>query len=149
MERLEEVPDGGGRRQRVPEELGQGAIFAQWGEILAPVPTAHPQGEQALHELRGLQPALALLHDHLGVDRRGDSHVPEQLDHEGHPGPAGDQRGIKRNIDLERQPWRVLGHRVPPGESCTHWVNGSKRDATRIGRLDGGFPRDLLHPSGR
>jgi hypothetical protein len=78
------------------------AIFAQWGEILAAVPTAHPQGDQALHELRRLQPALALLHDHLGVDRGGDSHVPEQFDNERHPGPAGDQRGINRVIDLER-----------------------------------------------
>ena len=112
VEGLEEVPDGGRGGQRVPEQRGQGLILAERREILAAVPAARPERDQALDELRGRQPALPLLDRDLRIDRLGDPELAEQLDHERDPGAARDQRRVNRVIDLERQPRRVSGHRV-------------------------------------
>ncbi len=139
VERLEEVPHGGRRGQGVPEQGRQGLILAQRREVLAAVPAARPQRDEALDELQRLQPALALFDWDVGIDRLGHPELAEQLDHERHSGPPGDQRGVNGIIDLERQP-RVLGrHRRPPCERCTHWVKTSKPDAINDNRVHGGF----------
>jgi hypothetical protein len=142
VEGLEDVPHGGRGRQRVSQQRGQGLILAEPREVLAAVPAARPERDETLDELRGRQAALALLDRNLRVDRLSDPELPEQLDHERHPGPARDQRGVNGVIDLERQPRRVLRHRVPPCECCTHWVNGRKRDASAADRVHCGSRRD-------
>ena len=65
-------------------------ILAERREVLAAVPAACPERDQALDEVRGGQPALPLLDGDLGIDRLGDPQLPEQLDHEGHSGAARD-----------------------------------------------------------
>jgi hypothetical protein len=144
VERFQEVPDRGRGRQGIPEQGRQSVILAEGREVLTAVPAARPEGDEALDELRGPQPALPLLHRHLRVDRGGDSELAEQFDHEWHPGPAGDQRGINGLVDLERQPRGRLGHRNPPCLVCTHWVKPSKVDAIGANRLDRRLQRGPL-----
>jgi len=119
-------------------------ILAERREVLAAVPAACPEHDQALDELRGRQPALPLLHRHLRVDRGGDPELAEELDHERNPRPPGDQRGIKGLINLEG--WRRVWHRTPPWCGYTQWVKPSKPDAIAGNRLYGGLP---CNPFGR
>lgn len=142
VERLQEVAHGGRRGEWMSEERGQRLILAEHGEVLAAVPAGRPQRDETLDELRGRQAALPLLDRDLGIDCVGDPELAEQLDHERHAGAARDQRGVNRVIDLERQPGRVLRHRVPPCECCTHWVKPSKPDAIPADRMQGGSRRD-------
>jgi hypothetical protein len=144
VERLQEVPHRRGRGQRVPEERGQGLVLAERREILTPVPAARPEHDQALHEFGGRQAPLALLHGDLGLNRLGHPELAEQLNHQRHPGTAGDEAGIDGVINLERQPRRRVGHRVPPCACCTHWVHGSKPDAMGGTCLHSGLPRNLF-----
>jgi hypothetical protein len=124
-----------------PEQRGQGLILAERREILAAVPAARPQRDQALDELRGRQAPLPLLDRNLRIDHRGDPQLPEQLDHERDPRAAGNQRWVNGVIDLERQPWRRVGHQHPPRVVCTQWVKTSKPDASGADRLRRGLPR--------
>ena len=130
VERLAEVPDGGRRRQRVPEEGGHRVILAERGEILAAIPAARPERDEALDEWRGRQAALSLLDRDMRIDHGRDPELAEQLDRERDPRAAWAQRGIDRVIDLERQPQGRIRHRVPPWDGRTHWVNPSKGDAS-------------------
>jgi hypothetical protein len=129
VKRLQEVPHGGRGRESVAQQGGQRLILSQRREVLAAVPAARPQRDQALHELRRPQAPLALLDADLRIDRCRCPQLAEQLNHERHPGPPGDQAGIDHLVNLERQPWRLLGHRVPPHWACTQWVNVSKHSA--------------------
>ena len=115
----------------------------------SPITSPITEGNEALDELRGGQPALPLLDRDVGVDRLRHAELAEELDHERHAGPAGDQRGIDRRVDLEGQPRGCVGHRVPPCEWCTHWVNGSKHDAIFAGRMGGGPTRNPFSRSWR
>jgi hypothetical protein len=90
---------------------------------------------------------LALFDRDVRVDRGCNPELPEQLDHERHPGPARDHRGINRIVDLERQPWRRVGHRTPPWWGCTQWVKPSKPDAIAANRPYSGLPRNPLEDS--
>ncbi len=147
MEGLEEVPDRGRRGQGVPEQRGQGLVLAERGEVLAAVPAARPEHDEALDEFRGRQAALALLDRNVRVDRLRDPELPEQLNHERNPRAAGDQRRVNGVIDLERQPWGLGGHLAPPSVCCTHWVKASKPDAIAGNRPYSGLPRNLLEGS--
>jgi len=140
VECLEEVSDRGRSGQRVPEPGRQGLILAEPREILAAIPAARPERDEALHELRGRQPPPALLDRDLGIDRCRDPELAEQLDHERHPRAARDQGRVNGIVDLERQPRRHLKPRVPSSAVGTHWVTPSKPDAIGGHRLHGGFP---------
>jgi hypothetical protein len=149
MKRLQEVPHRGRGRESVAQQRRQGPVFAERREVLAAVPAARPQRDQALHELRRPQAPLALLDADLRIDRCRCPELAEQLTHERHPGAAGDQAGINRLVNLERQPRRLLGHRVPPCCVCTQWVNASKGDATHARRAYCGSAHNRLGRSGR
>jgi hypothetical protein len=128
----------------MPEQGGQGLILAERREILAAIPAARPERDQALDELRRGQAPLPLFHRDVGLDRLGHAELAEQLDHERDPGAAREQAGIKGVIDLERQSWGRVGHRVPPWDVCTYSVTTSKGDAIAprpwVRRPDGDSP---------
>ena len=141
VERLEEVADGGGRWEGVAEQGGQRLILAERGEVLTPVPAAHPQGDQTLDELRGLQSPLPLLDRHRGIDRGGHPELAEQLDHQRDPGAAGDQRGSMAS-SISNGNRGVSGIAFLPVGACTQWVNASKHDAIPAGRKECRSPGD-------
>ena len=145
VERLQEVPHGGGRGQRVPEQRGQGLILAERREILAAVPAARPERDQALDELRRASSPRwrCFTATSASIVAATPSWRNSSIT-SGTPARPVTSVGSIGVIDLERQPGRVLRHRVPPCECCTHWVNGSKPDATCVGRMGGGFTRDPL-----
>jgi len=142
VEGLEEVPHGGRGGQRMPEQGRQGLILAEHCEVLAAVPTARPEYDEALDELRGGQPALALLDGNMGIDRGRDPKLAEQLDHERDSRAAGDQRRVNRVVDLKWQPRGLGRHHAPPSVYCTHWVKTSKPNASAADRLGGRQERD-------
>jgi hypothetical protein len=124
------------------QQGGQRVILPEHGEVLAAVPAAHPKRNETLDERRGRQASLPLLDRDRGIDRGRNPELAEQLDHERDPGAAGHQRGVDGVSDLERQPGRLLRHRVPPCGAITHWVNGSKPDAIPADRVCCGSRRD-------
>jgi hypothetical protein len=101
VEGLQEVPDGGGRREGVPEQRREALVLPECGEVLTAVPAARPERDQALDELRRREPALALLDGDVRIDRLRDPELPEQFDHQRDAGAAGDQRRVNRIVDLE------------------------------------------------
>ena len=82
-------------------------ILAERREVLAAVPAACPERDQALDELRGRQPALPLLARDVGLDRCRDPELAEQFDHQRDPGAAG-ERGNMRDLRRLRRGTRRM-----------------------------------------
>jgi hypothetical protein len=116
VEPVQEVARRRRRRQAVTQQQRRRRVLAQWRQVLAALAARSPKAEQPLRQLRGCEPALALLDDDAGVHHHGRAAGAERLDQQRHPAMGGERRRLHPLIQLERQP-RLRHPAVLPGRT--------------------------------